>query len=542
MSRRALYEACLSKAELPPGGFSLTAPTGSGKTLAMMAFALKHAAVHNLRRVIVVLPFLAIIEQNARVYRDILGTHEDGSSVVLEHHSAVQMERESKEPVSRENESPPQIRAKQATENWDAPVIVTTAVQFLESLFARRPSRCRKLHNIARSVVLFDEVQTLPFPLLDPILSAVRDLRDHFGVSFLFASATQPTFDKSPNLPCGFKPQECREVDENRLQTFSILRRTRLELPFLTEGKWSWNTLAQRIKPEPRALIIVNLRQHAQDLYDLLWSRNTKPLFHLSSTMCTAHREALLGHKKDPASGTIYHALQHNEPCVVVSTQVVEAGVDVDFPIIFRALAPLDAIIQAAGRCDREGRLTLSAGSPAGRVVVVEPDFKFTTPPGFYTEATRKTRSLLTEIADDPDRVLDDPAIFAKYHANLIAWGEGQEQAREIQKACSILGFKTVDSLFRLIDDAGQGVVVRYGEAPAILDRIRTQGYVTRDDRRDLQHYSVALTPTWFSKLQNSLEEVFKKQDQGLWEYTQKYEDEGVGLRLGELPIEEFLG
>ncbi len=340
-SRRALYEACLANAELPPGGFRLTAPTGSGKTLAMMAFALKHAAIHarqhGFRRVIVVLPFLAIIEQNALVYRDILGTLDDGSPVVLEHHSAVQTEHQREESEDRktgDSESENQVRSKQATENWDAPVIVTTAVQFLESLFARRPSRCRKLHNIARSVVLFDEVQTLPFPLLDPILSAVRDLRDHFGVSFLFASATQPTFEKSSNLPSGFKPQECREVVEDRRQTFTILRRTRLELPFLTEGKWSWDALAKRIKPEPRALIIVNLRKHAQDLYDLLRSRDTPNLFHLSSTMCTAHREAVLGQKKDPEPGTIYHALQNNEPCVVVSTQVVEAGVDVDFPIV----------------------------------------------------------------------------------------------------------------------------------------------------------------------------------------------------------------
>jgi CRISPR-associated endonuclease/helicase Cas3 len=537
--RRAVYEACLGAAGLPPGCYSLTAPTGSGKTLAMMAFALKHAEAHRLRRVIVVLPFLAIIEQNARVYREAL-RGPDGSDPVVEHHSAapaVAGPGESDADPS-ENETTAQARAKQAAENWDAPVVVTTAVQFLESLFARRPGRCRKLHNLARSVVVFDEAQTLPFPLLDPTLSVVRDLRDHYGVSFLFGSATQPRFERAYHLPGGFGPGECRPVaDPSR--TFVVLRRASLALPFLGEGCWSWDDLADRLPADRRALIIVNLRKHAQDFYDRLKSRGVPGLFHLSSTMCPAHRAAVLGRKDDPAPGTIYHALKSGGPCVVASTQVVEAGVDIDFPVVFRAVAPLDAVIQAAGRCDREGEATRRAGAPAGRVIVFEPAAEPATPPGFYTEATLKARAALEGLAADPDRLLSDPGLFADYHGNLIAWGTGRERGRAVQEARARLGFREVAGLFRLIEEAGQGVVVRHGESPALLDSVRSRGYASRDDRRLLQPFTVNLFPTWVARLQADLRPVLSA-DEGLVEFLGQY-DPDVGLRLGELPVEQFI-
>ena len=389
-SRWEIYQACLDAAGRPTGCFRITAPTGSGKTLAMLAFALKHAERNGLRRVIVVLPFLAIIEQNARVYREALQSLDD-SGVLVEHHSAVMVSGDDgSEPT--ENESHDRTRAKQATENWDAPVIVTTAVQFLESLFSRRAASCRKLHNIARSVVVFDEVQTLPFPLLDPILSAVGTLRDTFGVSFLFGSATQPYLQRAPNLPSGFAVDgtECHEIVAEVGHTFAIFRRATLELPCLTEPPWTWDDLVTRLDSERQVLIIVNLRKHAQDLFDRLRVARTPGLFHLSSTMCAAHRSDKLGRKDHPVPGTIYHALKSDEPCVVVSTQVVKAGVDLDFPVVFRAIGPLDAIIQAAGRCDREGKRTLAAGRPGGRVVVFKPAATPAMPPGFYEEATTK--------------------------------------------------------------------------------------------------------------------------------------------------------
>jgi CRISPR-associated endonuclease/helicase Cas3 len=537
-ARRGVYDACVRAAAGPPGCFTLTAPTGSGKTLAGMAFALKHAEVRGLRRVIVVLPFLAIIEQNARVYREALNLA-GWPDVVLEHHSGVEILAEDKPdgPVA-ENETEARLRAKQAAENWDAPVIVTTAVQFLESLFARRPRQCRKLHNVARSVVVLDEVQTLPFPLLDPILSVVRDLRDHFGVSFLFGSATRPGFEKSPNLPSGFAPGECREVLEEPKRTFAALRRVRLELPCLKE-KWSWDVLTGQLRDEPRALVIVNLRKHAQDLYDKLGRDDPRGLFHLSSTMCAAHREAVLGRKSAPRPGTIYHALEQGRRCIVVSTQVVEAGVDLDFPVVFRAIAPLDAIIQAAGRADREGRLTRAIGAAGGRVIVFDPAAEPSAPRGFYAEATACARAWLASLAADSDRVFDDPDVFAEFHAHLIAHGVGRESGREIQGERASLNFKKVAELFRVIDDAGQGVVVPYGDAEEILNKVRARGFPTFGDRRRLQRYTVNLFTQWIARLAPSLHPVADA-DEGLLACDRSIYDEVVGLRLGELPPESF--
>ena len=472
------------------------------------------------------------------VYRQALQALDDGGALV-EHHSAVRLSGgDDSEPT--ENESHARIRAKQATENWDAPVIVTTAVQFLESLFARRPSACRKLHNIAQSVVVFDEVQTLPFPLLDPVLSAVQTLRDRFGVSFLFGSATQPHLQRSPNLPSGFAVDgtECHEIVPELGRTFAIFRRVTIELPCLTEPPWTWDDMVTRLDSTPQALIIVNLRKHAQDLFDRLRVARIPGLFHLSSTMCAAHRADKLGRKDHPVAGTIYHALSSDEPCVVVSTQVVEAGVDLDFPVVYRAIGPLDAIIQAAGRCDREGRRTLAAGRPGGRVVVFKPAARPAMPPGFYEEATNKALGFLEENSADPQRILDDPSLFAAYHRSLIDSGSGRKKSQDVQAARKILDFIEVAKLFRVIDEAGQGIVVRYGEADALLTRMHEKKYVDINDLRLLQRFTVNLYPTWVAKLQSQLKPVFDREGAPL-EYVAKY-DKDVGIRLGELPVEEF--
>ena len=539
-ARRDVFAACERAAAHPPGLFSLTAPTGSGKTLAAMAFALEHARRHGLRRVIVVLPFLAIIEQNARVYRDALNVA-GGEDVVLEHHSAVTRDSTGDDGESA-NEST--LRAKQATENWDAPVIVTTAVQFLESLFSRRPGRCRKLHNIARSVVLFDEVQTLPFPLLDPILSVLRDLSTTYGVSSLLCSATRPTFAKSENLPNGFMPGECREVLGERQKTFHALRRARLEV---IEGAWSWEQLADRLEQEPKALVIVNLRKHAQTLYDVLKRRGFPSLFHLSSTMCPAHREQVLGRKADPADGTIYAALKTNR-CVLISTQVVEAGVDIDFPVVYRAISPLDSIIQAAGRCDREGRLTKVAGAPAGRVVVFRPDEKYIAPPGYYDRATTRTTRFLSEHAADPSRLLNDPDVFEAFHHLLVLEGEGRDLSRTIQQKRRMLNFKEVDALFKLIDDAGRGVIVPYGEGKSLIEAAQAANQVKSARRyeylRRLQRFTVGLMPNWIEhfRARGLLQPLFIGQEDGPLHYTGgDYDSDALGLRLGELPVETFV-
>jgi len=535
--RDEVHAACLRASALEPGLFSLTAPTGSGKTLASMAFALEHARRWRHRRVIVVLPFLAIIEQNARAYREALDPRDEG--IVLEHHSAVSVAGDGDE---TEDATGARSRAGRATENWDAPVIVTTAVQFLESLFSRRPGRCRKLHNIARSVVIFDEVQTLPFPLLDPILGVLRDLSRGFGVTSLLCSATRPTFARSANLPSGFEPGECREIIADPPATFRALRRCRLELPFLRET-WSWDDLADRLEREPTALVIVNLRKHAQALYDVLKRRGSANLFHLSSTMCPAHREAVLGRKENPEEGTIYRALETGK-CLVISTQVIEAGVDISFPAVYRTVSPLDAIIQAAGRCDREGLLTMAAGLPAGRVVVFRPEGQWSGPPGYYARATEETTVILAEYADDPSRALEEPEIFEKYHDFLIAGGEGSETAREIQQHRHWLNFKEVDQRFKVIDEAGRGVAVPYAGGTQLIEEIRLKGHLTLDDRRKLQRFTVGLMPNWVEHFRrvDQVQPILKGQEEGPLRYVgDDYDAEAIGLRLSELPPESFL-
>lgn len=527
--RDEVYRACVDKATGQRGFYRLTAPTGAGKTLALMAFALKHAETHGLRRVIVVLPFLAIIDQNAKVYRDAL--REPGEpDPVIEHHSSARVETGSSQAEMEDAE-----RAKQATENWDAPVIVTTAVQFLESLFSQSTGRCRKLHNIAQSVVIIDEVQTLPFPLLEPILNVARDLRDNYGVTFVFGSATQPQFELSHNLPSGMVAGEAFDILDG-FGAFAILKRTTLELPLPTEVNWSWEHLADQVSAEKSALAILNLRKHAQALFYQLKKRNPDGVFHLSSTMCPSHRRAVLGDKDNPTEGTIFRALKDRRRCLVASTQVVEAGVDISFPIVFRAAGPLDAIIQAAGRCDREGELTAKLGRAAGRVIVFRPCGKYILPPGFYQEATDMACRYFAMYRADPDRLLHDPMVFQQYHEELIAWGHGKETGRLVQEARTHLNFKTVANLFSVIDTEGQGIVIPYGEAPQLIADIRRKGYADREAIRALQPYTVNLFPAAIAHIAADLRPILTDDD-GLVEYVGPY-DEDIGIRLLAMPPE----
>jgi CRISPR-associated endonuclease/helicase Cas3 len=548
--RRELFQRCVDHAEREPGFFSLTAPTGSGKTLAMMAFALKHAGKHELRRVIVVLPFLSIIEQNAAVYRDILG-----KNVVAEHHSAVELGSNfGRSGDTTQHELPSvaestdqglgtnqaSLFARLASENWDAPIIVTTAVQFLESLFARNPSRCRKLHNVARSIVLFDEVQSLPLHLLEPIMSMLQDLKTDFGCSFLLSSATQPRFARNTHLlPSGFSEGQCHELAPEPKRIFEILRRTQFDLKCSDESAWTWETLIERVEDEPRVLVILNFRKPAQDLYRKLKERKVEGIFHLSSTMCAAHRQAVLGRKPSPDEGTIYHTLCEKEcPCRLISTQVVEAGVDISFPVVFRHIAPLDAILQAAGRCNREGELPPdSSGRPGGRVVVFKLEGKPEAPRGFYREATGMTRSLLVNWAKDPDDLAADPYAFGEYHNTLIQWIE--TDSKDIQALRRLLLFEAVAREFKMIDEAGTGVIVPYGDSPKIVEQIRKRGIMTYEDRRRLQRYTVNLFPNWITALGGDLTPLVPGGGELFCNLTRF--DEALGINLGELPVDMFV-
>ncbi len=356
-----------------PGTFSLTVPTGGGKTLASAAFALHHAAARGFARVIYVIPYTSIIEQNARVFASIFG-----AKYVLEHHSLADWH------TAAESDDDPEsiaARAKLAAENWDAPFIVTTNVQFFESLHSHRPSAVRKLHRLLSSVVLFDECQTFPPELLAPSLATLQALQAYGKTSLVFCTATQPAFERREFFPEGFPAitEIIPATPEWRLHARPEFRRTRIRHD---PAPISLDAFAEGVAASTRALAIVNTRRTARELFDAVQARSPGDhVFHLSTFMCPAHRQQVLD--------TIRARLATpGVACLVISTQLIEAGVDLDFPKVFRVLGPLDAILQAAGRCNREGRLTDASGHPTPGEVEVVALADAHLPPGIYARAT----------------------------------------------------------------------------------------------------------------------------------------------------------
>lgn len=325
-----------SKANLPLGFFSLTLPTGMGKTLCSINWALHHAQYHrNIKRIIVVLPFISIIDQTAEEFKSIF--NDDEGDYVLEHHSNV---------IHFDNEDNDEYSSKQlAAENWDYPIIVTTAVQFFESLFSNKRSACRKLHNIQDSIVIFDEIQTLPLYVTEPTLAMLDNLQQLCRCSLLFCTATQPDFNSRIGF-CGINHIESlveepqRIFDETRRVTYhSMDDYNELSLSDLADAV---------VKNQKSALVVFNTKKKARLFYDELSGNDSYRLFHLSTTMCPVHRKEVIQ--------SICRALENKEYIIVSSTQLIEAGVDMDFPTVYRELAPLESIIQSAGRCNREGK------------------------------------------------------------------------------------------------------------------------------------------------------------------------------------------
>lgn len=523
--RNQVFDACLARAVSDQGFFSLTVPTGGGKTLSAMAFALAHAKQHGLRRVIVVIPYLSIIEQNAAEYRRVFG-----DAVVLEHHSAV-------EPPSDQNEEE-KSRLDLATENWNAPVIVTTSVQFLESLFAASPSRCRKLHRIARSVVIFDEVQTLPAHLLQPVFSMFRELQKNYGVSFVFSSATQPAFRRCLSLPDGFTADEMREIAPAPSELFRSLRRVNYHLPEADETL-DWPQLAERLAKPTQVLCVVNLVRHASELWQQLRRRlpeDAKPV-HLSAAMCPQHRLDRLSE--------IRTSLDEGKRCRVIATQLIEAGVDVDFPVVWRALGPLDSIVQVAGRCNRENRVA------RGEMHVFRPaDHKL--PPGLYRAAADRGAITLASLGGNEaaaERLATDAHLFGEYFNSL--WqavnvgGDIQEERRKFH-------FRTVASEAKVIKDAGQPVIVPYGAGAAIVEEIRKRVPVAgrprfepgefRDYLRRLQRFMVNVRPHNFTRLQclKAVKELLPNLE--LYVLDAGYYHADLGLIIENRPMEDLIG
>lgn len=449
--------ACHQAATRSPGVFSLTVPTGGGKTLAGLSFALRHACLHGRRRIIVAIPYTSIIEQTAQVYRDALGEES-----VIEHHSALDPARATP-------------RNRVASENWDAPLVVTTTVQLLESLLANRPGACRKLHNIIGSVIILDEAQTLPPGQLAPIIDILTELVRSFGVTLVFSTATQPAFCRlalpQAGGPLGFEHIE--EIVPSALQAFPRLRRVRAVWPQSPTRLASYEPLADELANERDALAIVHRREDARQLCLLLDRRlSDASTLHLSALMCPVHRSQLLAEiKARKASGQAVR---------LVATQLVEAGVDLDFPVVYRALGGLDSMAQAAGRCNREGRLP-SLGELRIFIAPTEP------PRGVPQAALAVTREFL-QSGQTPE--LDRPETFALYFQRLYAVRTLDE--KEIQAARADLRFRDTAEKFKIVeDDWSAPLIIPYdAQANSLLASVSHSG-PTRELLRSLQRYTI---------------------------------------------------
>lgn len=458
--RSRIRVACESASELPMGFFSLTVPTGGGKTLSGTAFAFKHALKHGLKRIIYVIPYTSIIEQTADVLRDFLGEEN-----VLEHHSNFDPDKET-----------PQSRL--ASENWDAPVIVTTAVQFFESLYACKSSRCRKLHNISESVVVLDEVQLLPMRLLLPCVDALRQLVLDYRVSLVLSTATQL------NLP-GLDQGLVREIITQEFDLYKQLKRTDIKFPEDLNARRSWVDIAAELKLHSQVLCIVNTRRDCHDLFNEMPSGT----IHLSASMCGEHRSRVIAEIK--------RKLAAGESIRVISTQLVEAGVDVDFPVVYRAFAGLASVAQSAGRCNREGKL-----DGLGRVVVFLPPEK--TPVKDLRDGEYAMGDILKRDGGvDPDDASSYPAYFQALHSRVNDMGTAFERMLGVFVPNEYLSgerrgaeplkyqFREADSAFKMIDGASQiSIIVRYGKSDTFIDSLREVG-PRRDIMRRLQRYTV---------------------------------------------------
>lgn len=477
-TRKAIFDACQRAAAQPPGIFSLTVPTGGGKTLASLGFALEHARQHSKSRIIYAIPFTSIIEQNAAVFREFLG-----EEAVLEHHSSLDVDPGSENAGSR-----------LAAENWDAPLIVTTNVQLFESLFASRTSRCRKLHNLVNSIVILDEAQQIPRDFHEPITRVMQQMSDHFGMTWVLCTATQPDLGREVDAFDRVLHQGLSDIWEiipNPSVLAEKLKRVDIEMPPNPDEKISWASLARQLEHEPCVLVIVNKRQDARTLFELL--PKVGDAYHLSANMCAEHRSRILGEIRRKLSE---RQAGSDVPLRVISTQLIEAGVDVDFPVVYRAMAGLDSIAQAAGRCNREGRMPKN-----GRVVVFQPEQL--PPPGFLRQAAQVTLKLLRsgQLAEPLS-----PQAIQVFFTDLNSQGNRDKhgicdllKADSSQDAPLAIQFREAAEKFRLIDDKGVGVVVPFcldgdGETPvdqwlSMLEQDGSRKWV----HRKLQRYSVTL-------------------------------------------------
>jgi CRISPR-associated endonuclease/helicase Cas3 len=450
--RASVSDDCRACAAQPVGRFRLTVPTGGGKTLSGLRFALHHAIRNKLSRVIVVIPYTSILEQTVRVYRGIFDSVDPGA--VIEHHSALDPDTESKQ-------------HQWACENWDAPIVVTTSVQFFETLYANHKRPCRKLHRIASSVVLLDEVQTFPLELCDPIQQALDNLAKYFRTSVVSMTATQPLLKKDGEREIVAAPEK-----------FYAPMRDRYHLEWLGDPAVAveWEAVAERARREDRVLVVVHARKDAELLATMLGPE----CIHLSARMCAAHRLEVIK--------AVREQLKKPGPCRVVATQLVEAGVDIDFPVVMRAFAGLESLAQAAGRCNRE------FGPVPGSFVI----FRAPTEPPKGTPQAGLNAALQFYLEKRFD--LHDPDVFPPYTKRVLQ--TRQPDPGNVLGSESELDFEESAKNFKMIDDAGASVVVPYGEGWERVQKVRREG-PSRNGMRGLQRYTVTVYDRELRKLKS---------------------------------------
>ena len=492
--RSEVMRAACDASRLDPGLFSMTVPTGGGKTMASLGFALTHAARKDLRQVIYVAPFTAIVEQTADAIRKaVTRDAEEAQRIVLEHHSAVDLD------ASGDEEDETASARRDAEARWDAPIVVTTAVQLFESLFSAKPGRCRKLHRLARSVIILDEGQALPRHVLRPCLAAISELARGYGASVVLMTATQPMVRKEDGFPATCEAlRGVREIGPNP-EVPRPAPRVRAE----RGGVLSDDDLLGLIDAEPRSLTILNNRRHARELFRAARASGIDGLIHLSTAMMPAHRRLVLDR--------IRATLAYGGPCRLISTSVVEAGVDVDFPVVLRAMAGLDQIVQAAGRCNREGRL----GPEGGRLVLFDPAAgEGRAPPPELKQLADESRRALGAL-DEAGRTfsvdaLTDvlPSFFGSvYRSRLERLDKIKVRIGDAQPIQGVLNalrnvpfdalpLRSASDAFKIIEEAGAPVVVPdsygIGASESLLDALRDTESA-RGLARRLQPYCVSV-------------------------------------------------
>lgn len=490
--RNDIFEQCRLAGKSKEGFFELTVPTGGGKTLSSMAFAFTQALQFKKSRIIYVIPYTSIIEQTTKTLKDILSEEN-----IIEHHSSIDTEKETE-------------KSRLACENWDAPVIITTNVQFFESLYANKSSRCRKLHNIANSIIILDEAQMISPEFLYPIEDIMRQLADNYKCTFLFSTATQPYFENIKNL---------EKIIPDSMNLYKKLKRVHYHFPDKQE---TWDALAKKISCHNQVLCVVNTRKDCYDLYQSMKLKKQEDTMHLSALICAEHRSKKIAEIKEK--------LKNGNNIRLISTQLIEAGVDIDFPVAYRAFAGLSSIIQTAGRCNREGKLD------KGDVFVFNPPT--TIPAGIMLKAANAFKNIIS-LEDFDENSMDSSEISKLFFKNFIAsvnstgkdeWYNDLVKDAYNQVCQFNLQFKTYAQKFKLIDDWSKPIIIRYGDNEALIEELRYAG-ISRDLMRRLQRYIVNVSPKALEELHSKgLVEAIHK-DIYVQEKNDLY-DEEVGLNI----------